>query len=35
MLDRECEVRAAPVHVVRRRALGMESIGRDDSLVQV
>jgi len=35
MLDREREVPAASVHVIRGGALGVESIGRDDSPVQV
>jgi hypothetical protein len=35
MLDREREVRAAAVHVVRGGALGMESIGRHHGPVQV
>jgi hypothetical protein len=35
LLHGERKVRAAPVHVVRGSALGMEGIGRDDSAVQV
>ncbi len=35
VLDRQREVRAAPVHVVHGRALGMQGIGRHDSPVQV
>ncbi len=35
VLDREREVRAAPVHIVRRGTLAMQGIRRHDSSVQV